>query len=64
MSMAPASGWLERVNGSDQKIVAVRFHLSRECASHNPGSLLPMANWGWHSTLCPTCTQDATGKQS
>ena len=65
MSMAPASGWLERVNESDKKIVAIRFHLSRECANiHNPGSLLPMANWGWHSTLCPTCTQDATGKQS
>jgi hypothetical protein len=61
MPMAPASGWLERVNGSDQKVVAIRFHLSRECANiHNPGSLLPMANWGWHSTLCPACTEDAT----
>ena len=65
MSRAPASGWLERVNGPDQKVVAIRFHLSRDCTNiHNPGSLLPMANWGWHSTLCPTCADDAIGPSS
>ena len=65
MPMAPASGWLERVNGADKRIVAIRFHLSRECANiHNPGSLLPMANWGWHSTLCPACAGEATVEPS
>jgi hypothetical protein len=65
MSRAPATGWLERVNGPHQRIVAIRFHLSRDCPSiHNPGSLLPMENWGWHSTLCPACTEDAIGTPS
>jgi hypothetical protein len=64
MPRAPAAGWLERVNGPGQ-IVVIRFHLSRDCADiHNPGSLVPMANWGWHSTLCPACTEDAISTPS
>jgi hypothetical protein len=48
--------WLERVYGRQNNLIAIRFHLRRDCAHIvNPHSLLEMAVWCWDAARCDVC---------
>ena len=57
LSLVPSHGWLERVYGRHNRLVAIRFHQRRDCEHIvNPHSLLEMAVWGWDAARCDVCS--------
>ena len=56
LSFVPSHGWLERVDGRQNRLIAIRFHLRRDCEHIvNPHSLLEVAVWGWDAARCDLC---------
>jgi hypothetical protein len=56
LSFVPSHGWLERVYGRPNRLIAIRFHLRRDCEHIvNPHSLLEIAVWGWDAARCDVC---------
>jgi hypothetical protein len=56
LSFVPSHGWLERVYGRPNRLIAIRFHLRRDCEHIvNPHSLVEMAVWGWDAARCDVC---------
>ena len=56
LSFVPSHGWLERVDGRQNRLIAIRFHLRRDCEHIvNPHSLLEVAVWGWDAARCDVC---------
>lgn len=58
LSLVPSHGWLERVDGRQNTLTAIRFHLRRDCEHIvNPHSLLEMAVWCWDAARCEACAK-------
>ena len=56
LSFVPSHGWLERVDGRQNNLIAIRFHRRRDCEHIvNPHSLLEVAVWGWDAARCDLC---------